>query len=203
MKRVLAVFPSLLAAILFFRAAALTQTSPPAAPPPHYSFGEILRIPGIPNSAKVTEHLYRGAQPRQPGLAQLQKMGIATIVDLRNEEKNRIAWEQKTAQSLGIQFVNIPVNQWAAPSNDQVAQFLSVFRDHPEQKVFVHCTFGDDRTGVFVAAYRMAFDKFPPAEALKEMDHFGFNSHWHKAMIAYVRSFPKQLQTAPELAAFR
>jgi len=45
---------------------------------------------------------------------------------------------------------------------------LSLFAGKKE-KVFVHCRFGDDRTGVFVAAYRMAFDGWPAQQAMEEM----------------------------------
>lgn len=167
------------------------------------AYAEKLRIPGVPNSGKINDHLYRGAQPRDPGLLELKKIGITTIVDLRGEDPAKIAWEQKTSESLGIRFVHIPVSGWSPPTNEQVAQFLSIFRDKPEEKVFVHCRFGDDRTGVFVATYRMAFEKLPPDQALKEMYHFGFNGFWHPSMISFVRDFPSRLHNAPLLAPFK
>jgi tyrosine-protein phosphatase SIW14 len=104
---------------------------------------------------------------------------------------------------LGIRFVHIPVPGWSPPTNDQVAQFLAIFRDNPQEKVFVHCRFGDDRTGVFVASYRMAFEKLPAEQALKEMYHFGFNGFWHPSMAAFVRDFPTHLNTAPALVPFK
>jgi protein tyrosine/serine phosphatase len=147
--------------------------------------------------------LYRGAQPRAPGLFELKKIGITTIVDLRAEDPAKIAWEQKKSESLGIHFVHIPVSGWSPPTNEQVAQFLSIFRDKPEEKVFVHCHYGDDRTGVFIATYRMAIEKLPPDQALKEMYFFGFNGFWHPSMISFVRDFPSRLSTAPLLAPFK
>lgn len=162
-----------------------------------------IYVPGVPNAAQVDARLYRGAQPRSPGVRALKEMGVTTIVDLRDEEKTRIAWEQYTTEGLGMRFVNIPVNGWAPPSDQQVAMFLAIFRENPEAKVFVHCHFGDDRTGVFVAAYRMAFDKVSTREALREMNQFGFNWMWHRNMSAYVREFPAHLENAPALADFK
>lgn len=167
------------------------------------AYGEKLRIVGVPNSGRINEHLYRGAQPRDPGLLELKKLGITTIVNLRQEDPAKIDWEQKRADSLGIHFVHISVNEWSAPTNEQVAQFLSIFRDNPQEKVFVHCHFGEDRTGVFVASYRMAFEKLPADQALKEMRYFGFNSLFHPAMISFVRDFPTRLTTAPTLVPFK
>jgi protein tyrosine phosphatase (PTP) superfamily phosphohydrolase (DUF442 family) len=198
----------LLLSLVFVPAASMhlfAQTQPQAAAPPvmHSAYAEKLRIPGVPNAGKINDHLYRGAQPRDPGLVELKKIGITTIVDLRGEDPAKIAWEQKTSESLGIRFVHIPVSGWSPPTNEQVAQFLSIFRDKPEEKVFVHCRFGDDRTGVFVATYRMAFEKLPPDQALKEMYHFGFNGFWHPSMISFVRDFPSRLNNAPLLAPFK
>jgi protein tyrosine phosphatase (PTP) superfamily phosphohydrolase (DUF442 family) len=176
----------------------------PAAPPSMRSaFGEKLRIPGVPNSGKINDHLYRGAQPRDPGLLELKKIGITTIVDLRGEDPAKLDWERKTSESLGIRFINIPVSGWDPPTNEQVAKFLSVFRDNPQEKVFVHCRYGDDRTGVFVATYRMTVEKLPAEQALKEMYFFGFNGFWHPSMISFVRDFPARLATAPSLASFK
>jgi protein tyrosine phosphatase (PTP) superfamily phosphohydrolase (DUF442 family) len=202
MHRTFAIFPLFFAAVLFSHASAFAQIQ--ASPDTQqYIFGERLHVPGIPNAGKISAQLYRGAQPHEHGLRELRNLGITMIVDLRQENKNKIAWEQETSESLGIRFLNIPVNGWAAPTDEQVAQFLEIFRDHPEEKVFVHCHFGDDRTGVFVAIYRMVFDKFPAGEALKEMNQFGFNKHWHPSMKAFVRDFPTHLQSSSALAPFK
>ena len=203
MKRSLLILAFVFLAALSLYLSAQTQpqaATQPATQPVH---GEKLRIPGVPNSGKINDHLYRGAQPRDPGLVELKKIGITTIVNLRQEDPAQIAREQKTAESLGIRFVHIPVNGWSPPTGEQVAQFLTIFRDHPQEKVFVHCHFGDDRTGVFVASYRMAYEKFPPDQALKEMYHFGFNGAFHPSMASFVRDFPARLTTDPPLAAFK
>lgn len=167
------------------------------------AYGEKLRIAGVPNSGKVNDHLFRGAQPRDLGLLELKKLGVTTIVDLRTEDPAKINWEEQRAEALGIHFVRIPVSGWSPPTNEQVAQFLSIFRDNPQEKVFVHCHYGEDRTGVFVASYRMAYEKLPAAQALKEMYYFGFNGRWHPSMSAFVRDFPVRLNTAPTLRAFK
>jgi protein tyrosine phosphatase (PTP) superfamily phosphohydrolase (DUF442 family) len=179
------------------------QPQPFSASETHSPYGEKLRIPAIPNSGKINDHLYRGAQPRPQGLAELKKLGITTIVDLRGEDREKILWERRQAESLGMRFVNIPVSGWAPPTNEQVSQFLSLFRDDPSQKIFVHCRYGDDRTGVFVATYRMAVEKWPAERALKEMYFFGFNGFWHPSMISFVRAFPARLNSVPALAPLR
>ncbi|PYT44248.1 MAG: hypothetical protein DMG45_04565 [Acidobacteria bacterium] len=184
---------------LFAQAAAPTNTSPLMQP----ALGEKLQIAGVHNAGKITDFLYRGAQPKQTGLSELKLLGINTIVDLRGEDREKIDWERKRAESLGIRFVHIPVSGWSPPTDEQVVQFLSLFRGEPGQKVFVHCRFGDDRTGVFVATYRMALEKWSAEQAMKEMYFFGFNGFWHPAMKSFIRGFPARLNSSPSLASLR
>jgi tyrosine-protein phosphatase SIW14 len=166
----------------------------------HSAYGEKLRIPAIPNSGRINDRFFRGAQPRPPGLAELKKLGITTVVDLREEDPGKILWERHEVESLGMRFVHIPVNEWSPPTNEQVVQFLSLFRDDPAQKIFVHCRFGQDRTGIFVATYRIAFEKWPTEQVIKEMYFFGFNGLWHPSMKSFIRDFPARLSSAPALA---
>lgn len=200
---------TLLLLILFFFAAApfFAQTQPPASAQPSSpaavqpAFGQKLHITGIRNGGKISAVLYRGAQPSEQGLSELKKLGITTIVDLRGEDAEKIRWERRTAESLGMRFVNIPVSGWSPPTNEQVVQFFSLLRGDSTQRIFVHCRFGDDRTGVFVATYRMAFEKWTADQAMKEMYFFGFNGFWHPAMKSFVRNFPERLNSEPALAS--
>jgi tyrosine-protein phosphatase SIW14 len=179
-----------------------TQGSARPAPsvPTQGHYGEKLQTKGIHNAGKISEFLFRGAQPKEEGFSELKKLGVTTIVDLRGENREEIDWEQSKANAYGMRFVNIPVSGWSPPTNQQVVQFLSLFRDSSKPKVFVHCRFGDDRTGVFVATYRMAFEKWSSEQAIGEMYFFGFSGFWHPAMKAFIRNFPANLQSDPALA---
>jgi protein tyrosine phosphatase (PTP) superfamily phosphohydrolase (DUF442 family) len=189
---------------LFAQTAALPPAAPASAPRViQAAHGQKLRINGIPKAGKITEGLYRGAQPSEVGLSELKMLGITTVVDLRGEDRQKVEWERKHAESLGMRFVHIPVDGWAPPTDEQVVQFLSLLHDNPGQKIFVHCHFGEDRTGVFIAAYRIAADKWPAEEAIKEMYFFGFNGLWHPSMKAFVHDFPSRLDSAPSLAPLR
>jgi tyrosine-protein phosphatase SIW14 len=161
---------------------------------------EKIRIPGIPNAGKVSEQLYRGAQPHIRSLTKLKEIGITTIVDLRAEDAGTRDQEKKEADRLGIDFVSIPVGGWSNPTNDEIATFLSLFNG--QSKVFLHCRLGEDRSGVFVATYRIAIQKWTAEQAIKEMYDFGFNGFWHPGMASFVRNFPARLTSVPELAAF-
>ena len=195
---------SLAAFILFVPMWVGAQEKPQAITPSTMSsaYGDKLKINGIPNPGKINDNLYRGAQPNEQGLEELKKLGITTIVDLRAEDRPKSAWEKKEAERLGIHFVQIPVAGFAAPTNEEVVQFLSLTRD-PQQKVFVHCLLGEDRTGVFIATYRMSVQKWPATQAIHEMNRFGFNGFWHPAMKSFVRDFPARLSSAPAYASLQ
>jgi tyrosine-protein phosphatase SIW14 len=163
------------------------------------SFGapaEKLKLAGVSNAGKVSEMLLRGAQPSAQGLAALKKLGVTTIVDLRGNSGS-VAWERAQAESLGIRFVNIPVGSWSPPSDAQVAQFLKLVQENPMQKIFVHCHYGEDRTSVMVATYRIAAQNWTPEQAAAEMNSFGFHYHLYRAMKSYVREFPAKFAADP------
>jgi len=202
----LAALSALLAPLPAFAQSSASATT--TTPVMRSAYGERLKLPGVPNGGKINDSLFRGAQPRQEGIQQLKNLGITTIVDLRGEDPARATWERQQAESLGIRFVSIPLSGWNPPSNEQVAEFLALFHNNrkennPQEKVYVHCRYGEDRTGVFVAAYRMAMDGWQPQQAMNEMYYFGFNGMWHPSMKSFVRDFPARLKTAPALAQFR
>jgi protein tyrosine phosphatase (PTP) superfamily phosphohydrolase (DUF442 family) len=67
-----------------------------------------MSVPGISDFGKVNDYLYRGAQPKPEGIGQLKKFGIDTIIDLRGERHGLVNRERRQAESLGIQFINLP-----------------------------------------------------------------------------------------------
>lgn len=163
--------------------------------------GEKILLPGIANAGKISDALFRGAQPDLSHLDELKKLGITTVVDLRSEAQGTREHERIRAQALGLHFISIPVGRFDPPTSGQLAQFFAVLRQVPQQKVFVHCQFGEDRTGVFIAAYRIAFEHWSSEEAMSEMLSFGFHRNWHPAMASFVRALPERLQSDATLKA--
>jgi protein tyrosine phosphatase (PTP) superfamily phosphohydrolase (DUF442 family) len=190
------IVPGLLSLFLALHVCA-SATDPQFIPP------ETIQISGIANAGKVNNFLYRGGQPNEKGMQQLKDLGIDTVVDLRGERPGTLETERKRAESLGIHIVNIAGDGWSPPRDEQVAQFFSMIQEKPRRRIFVHCWFGSDRTGVFIALYRIAFEAWTPEQAVAEMRAFHFKSFWHPAMKAYVRDFPVRLASSPALAPFR
>jgi len=166
-------------------------------------FAEKISVRGVKDAGKVNDHLYRGSQPDVDALPHLQKLGITKIVNLRAESRDLSDDEKNRAEKLGIEFVLIPGDPWAPPTDEQVAEFFSAVAERPQQTIFIHCWLGRDRTGVFVAAYRIAFEHWTPEQAIAEMYKFHFDSLWHPSMKDYVRNFPGRLANSKAFAPYR
>ena len=154
-----------------------------------------LTIPGIPRFGEVTPTLYRGAQPTPEGFSNLAKMGIDIVVDLRGSRES----ERRLVTRLGMRYV--PLHwQCFSPRDEHFAQLLTLLRENPGKKVFVHCRVGNDRTGMDIAAYRIAEQGWTAEEARKEMEAYGVN-WFHKAICFPLRrtkkNFPIASRPAP------
>jgi hypothetical protein len=140
--------------------------------------------------------LYRGGQPSRKGLEALAKMGIDIVVNASGSQSDT---EGKVANQLGMKYVAI---RWHCPfpKDKTFVRFLELVHDNPGKKIFVHCRLGDDRTGMMIAAYRMAFEGWTAKQALKEMHEFGFRGVHHlicPGLAPYARSFPERLKKNP------
>jgi tyrosine-protein phosphatase SIW14 len=174
--------------------------SVPASQPDH-AIARKLTVNGVKNFGEVTPFLYRGAQPSHEGFEELaKKMGVQVVVNARPTRNNR---EEQEVTKLGMKYVHIP---WCCmrPKDEILAKFLTTMRENSSQKVFVHCQLGKDRTGMMIAAYRMAEQGWTAPEAMHEMQAFGFTAFHHitcPRLAGYEKRFPKHLETNPALKA--
>jgi protein tyrosine/serine phosphatase len=143
---------------------------------------------GILNFGKISDNLYRGAQPDAAALKSLQKLGIKTIINLRMPDD---AWkaEETEARTRGILYTNVPFQGLGRPTDAQVSQVLGMIESLPGP-VFIHCQHGCDRTGTIIACYRIKHDLWPHEQALKEAKRYGL-SRFERGMNKYVLAFAK------------
>lgn len=179
---------------------ARAQVSTPVTIGTTHAFAQKLSLDGVLVFAQVTPTLYRGAQPTEEGFRNLAEMGVKIVVDQRGSQSER---EQVT--KLGMQYVAIP---WHCPFPEDTAfaRFLALLRSNPDTKVFVHCLTGEDRTGMQIAAYRMAEQGWSAQEAKQEMEAFGFSrSHrWRcPSLSSYEERFPQRFREGPAFKDLR
>jgi len=149
---------------------------------------------GVPNFHQVGDHIYRGAQPTKAGINSLGKMGVKTVIDLRGGADHSRD-EQKLVESAGMKYIHLPLDGFAAPSDDQIKTLLGLLDDSSGWPVFVHCRRGADRTGTVVACYRMVHDRWTNEKALQEAKMYGM-SHLEVNMQRYIMRFTPPAQPA-------
>jgi uncharacterized protein (TIGR01244 family) len=157
-----------------------------------------FELAGLPNLQKVNEFVYRGAQPSDAGFAELSKLGIKTVIDLRWTGEHSQAGEEKAVQANSMKYVSIPMKGMSTPSADQVRQVLALLNNADAQPVFVHCQRGADRTGAVIACYRILHDHWKNDAALQEARSYGM-SWFQKALQHYVMKFQPETFTATAL----
>lgn len=141
----------------------------------------------LPNLHKVSDQLYRGAQPSEGGLKKLAELGIKTIINLRGAD-DRAKLEEKEAKSAGLRYFNIAMPGLSAPSDEQVAQVMAIINNPDNQPVFVHCRRGSDRTGTIVAIYRISHDAWTGDRAIAEARNNGMS--WAEfGMRSYISNY--------------
>jgi len=130
-----------------------------------------IQRPGLPNLHKLSDDLYRGAQPDDEGYPELKKMGIKTVLNLRSFHSGR-----SEAAEAGLDYETVPMSAWDPKDEDAVA-FLRLVGDPAKTPIFVHCQHGADRTGLICAVYRVVIQGWNRDDALEEMAEGGFGFH--------------------------
>ena len=151
---------------------------------------EKLTLTGVANFGRLNEHVYRGAQPEVAAYPSLKALGIDTVVRLSTGEEY-IAGEREHVEALGMRFVSLPWRAADVPTDEQVRTFLDLFQQQPARTIFVHCREGVDRTGVMMALYRIAIDRFTTEQAVAEMKAFHYRYFFHPHLQLYVEAFSR------------
>lgn len=161
--------------------------------------GRKLTVIGVSNFGEVTPHLFRGGQPKLVGYEHLRQMGIDFVVDLRLSGQGN---EKQDVNKAGMKFVSVG---WHCmfPNDAVFARFLEFLRENRDKKIFVHCRYGDDRTGMMIAAYRMAYEGWTAEEARNEMEKFGFHHFVCPRLGPYEKHFPEHLKNSSAFKNWR
>lgn len=150
---------------------------------------------GIENFGKVNDNYYRGSQPLADHYSELKRMGIKTVIDLRQDRLNE---SEHLARAAGLQYINIPLTTKRAATSEQTEYFLRLVNDRENWPVFVHCKGGRHRTGEMTAIYRITQDGWSAEQAYVEMKKYDFEDSFFypRSLKKYVFSYYERFAEA-------
>ncbi len=135
---------------------------------------------GLTNFRKVSDVLYRGAQPTAEGMKTLKEMGVKTIINLRSFHSDR-----DEIEGTGLGYEHMYTKTWHIEEKE-IVRFLQLVTNEDRTPCFVHCMQGVDRTGTMCAVYRIVIEGWEKEDAIAEMKAIGHNTIW--------RNLPKLLR---------
>ncbi|MBO4351805.1 MAG: tyrosine-protein phosphatase [Proteobacteria bacterium] len=144
-----------------------------------------VEAPGLPNLFKVSDDLYRSAQPEVGGMTSAKKLGIKTVISLRETELDR---ELNEKEQTGLNLIHLPIVTWNV-RDENILDAMRAIRDAPKP-ILVHCRHGADRTGLTVAMYRIVYQGWEKSCAKQELVNGGFGYH------AIWINIPKEIDNA-------
>jgi protein tyrosine/serine phosphatase len=130
-----------------------------------------VMLEGVPNLHKITDNIYRSAQPETEGLKNLAKLKIRTVINLRGFHDDK-----DEAKGTAIRLIDVPINTWDI-DDDQVIQVMKELSKPENGPFLIHCKHGADRTGLMSAMYRIIYQGWSKERALDEMRKGGYGYH--------------------------
>lgn len=154
----------------------------------------------IENYHQVDDILARGAKPTESQITELKIHGFKHIISFctnYNYKKgiyNGLPKEAKWAEKQGIQFHWLPFHSKDNPTDAHIKEFFSITDNARlnNEKVFIHCRHGADRTGTFAAIYKIRNYKAKLDDVIKEMLKYGHNAKSNPNLIPFVLMYEQQ-----------
>ena len=143
---------------------------------------------------KINDCFYRGSQAGAEEMEVLAKQGVKRILNLKTispEEAKELA---KQAWERGLEFINIPLNPFNIEKSlpNILKEILGASKEKP---LYIHCTFGKDRTGFVSALVKNIREGVPMMDAIKDMEKHGFRNSVFFHMKNFLRSFTPNPQS--------
>lgn len=153
-------------------------------------------IEDIRNFKKIDEFVYRGGQPTKDQLFDLKKEGVSCIINFRTLFVPFINFvEEEECKKLEINNISIPLISKNGPSEKNISDFFEITdKTRAEnQKTFIHCAWGKDRTGIMSALYKVKYGLDNINNCAKEMLEMGHDNKRFPDLIPMFQKIAKNL----------
>jgi tyrosine-protein phosphatase SIW14 len=203
------VVPVLVRRLLAAAIAALVLVVPVVYYRASYTHSKRLReiAPGV---------IYRSGQLTASGFTEaVRRQGIRTFINLQDEYPDPdLPWhyfgggtiaESELCRRLNVRYVWMPpdiISRRKVPAERPAAidRFLGILDDPANHPVLIHCRAGLHRTGVMAAVYRMEYEGYSPAEALRDARANGFGdfacTSANDYIVQYILTYRRGLRRA-------
>ena len=113
------------------------------------------QLEAIYNYLPISTQLATSGQPTTNQFSAIQRAGYSIIINLAPANaENALRNEAAVVASLGMDYINIPVN-FSNPRQQDFEKFVSLLQRHSHQKIWVHCA-ANMRVSCFIFKYRTA-----------------------------------------------
>ncbi|MEJ2691514.1 MAG: tyrosine-protein phosphatase [Candidatus Thiodiazotropha sp.] len=138
----------------------------------------------LDNFYRLNKEVYRSKQPDDELMAELEKMGIRSILNLRQYHS-----DEDEARDTHLKLYHVPVNAGDIDDAFVVTALRAIAE--AEKPILIHCWHGSDRTGVVSAMYRLVFQDWPRERAIDEFINGGYG--YHASFYPNIEQYLKQV----------
>lgn len=142
-----------------------------------------IEVKGVKNCFRLSPELYRSGQPGSGGFQALEKLGLRSVLNLREYHS-----DADEAEHTGLRLYRMKLAAGKV-TREELMDCLLVISNAPKP-ILVHCWHGSDRTGIVCAAYRIVMQDWTPEKALEELmdKRFGHHRSYYSNLAELIRS---------------
>jgi len=114
------------------------------------------------------DKLSSSGMPTSEQMKLVAEAGVELVINLApHDVPHAIPEETKLVESLGMEYINIPVN-WNTPTKDGLNIFMDTMDANKDRKIHVHCE-ANFRASGFITVYRILRLGWNPEKAFEVM----------------------------------
>lgn len=107
--------------------------------------------------------------PTAVQMKEAAEAGVQIVINLApHEAPDALADEAELVNSLGMEYINIPVT-WRAPESEALLRFMDAMDAHRGKRILVHCE-ANYRASAFIMLYRVLRLGWNKADAIPVME---------------------------------